>query len=81
MAKSLIVRNLDDEVVDKLMLRAARNGRSVESEHREILKQALLGEIAVESDFLEMAAMFRESTKDRIQAPCEQLLREGRQER
>ena len=81
MAKSLIVRNLDDEVVDKLRLRAARNGRSVESEHREILKQALLGEIEVESDFLEMAAMFRESTKDRIHAPSEQLLREGRQER
>ena len=81
MAKSLIVRNLDDEVVAKLRLRAARNGRSVESEHREILKQALLGEIEVESDFLEMAAMFRESTKDRIHAPSEQLLREGRQER
>ena len=52
MAKSLIVRNLDDEVVAKLRLRAARNGRSFESEHREILKQALLGEIEVESDFL-----------------------------
>ncbi len=81
MAKSLIVRNLDDDVVDKLRLRAARNGRSVESEHREILKQALLGEIEIESDFLEMAAMFRESTKDRIHAPSEQLLRKGRQER
>ena len=79
MAKSLIVRNLDDEVVAKLRLRAARNGRSVESEHREILKQALLGEI--ESDFLEMAAMFRESTKDRIHTPSEQLLRESRRER
>ena len=81
MANSLIVRSLDDEVVDKLRRRAARNGRSVESEHREILKQALPGEIEIESDFLEMAAMCRELTKDRIHALSEQLLREGRQER
>ncbi len=79
MAKSLIVRNLDDEVVVKLRIRAARNGRSAESEHREILKQALLGEF--EFDFLEMAAKFRELTKDRTHTPSEQLLREGRQER
>lgn len=79
MAKSLIVRNLDDEVVKKLQLRAARNGRSVESEHREILKQALQGEI--EFDFLEMAAKFREMTKDRTHTSSEQLLRESRQER
>ncbi len=79
MTKSLIVRNLDDEVVVKLRLRAARNGRSAESEHREILKQALLGEF--EFDFLEMAAKFRELTKDRTHTPSEQLMRDGRQER
>ncbi len=39
----LIVRNLDEEVVRELKLRAARHGRSAEAEHREILREALLG--------------------------------------
>ena len=38
----LIVRNLDEEVVRELKLRAARHGRSAEAEHREILREALL---------------------------------------
>jgi len=37
----LIVRNLEDRVVSELRRRAARNGRSVEAEHREILRQAV----------------------------------------
>ena len=39
----LIVRNLDDEVVRRLKVRAARHGRSAEAEHRDILRRALLG--------------------------------------
>lgn len=39
----LIVRNLDDEIVAQLKIRAARNGRSAEAEHREILRHALVG--------------------------------------
>jgi antitoxin FitA len=38
----LIVRNLEDQVVRELRLRAAGHGRSAEAEHREILRQALL---------------------------------------
>ncbi len=38
----LVVRNLEEEVVRELKLRAARHGRSAEAEHREILRQALL---------------------------------------
>jgi plasmid stability protein len=38
----LIVRNLEEEVVKELKLRAAQHGRSAEAEHREILRQALL---------------------------------------
>lgn len=37
----LIVRNLDEELVRQLRIRAARHGRSAEAEHREILKEAL----------------------------------------
>ena len=38
----LIVRNLDEDIVKRLRRRAAESGRSVESEHREILREALL---------------------------------------
>jgi plasmid stability protein len=37
----LTVRGLDEELIRKLKLRAAQNGRSAEAEHREILKLAL----------------------------------------
>jgi plasmid stability protein len=37
----LIVRNLEDELVRRLKLRAARHGRAAEAEHREILRMAL----------------------------------------
>ena len=39
----LIVRNLEEEVVRELRMRAARNGRSAEAEHRDILREVLLG--------------------------------------
>jgi plasmid stability protein len=38
----LIVRNIDETIVEALRLRAARNGRSAEAEHREILREVLL---------------------------------------
>lgn len=37
----LIVRNLESEIVSALRRRAAAHGRSMEAEHREILRQAL----------------------------------------
>jgi len=37
----LLVRNLDDELVEALKLRAAKRGHSTEAEHREILRAAL----------------------------------------
>ena len=53
----LIVRNLDDDVVDALKARAAANGRSAEAEHREILRNALLGPTAGKSLLEWIAAM------------------------
>lgn len=38
---TLTVRNLDDDVVRALRIRAAEHGRSAEAEHREILAAAL----------------------------------------
>ena len=38
----LIVRNIEDEVVRALKIRAAERGRSMEAEHREILRDSLI---------------------------------------
>jgi plasmid stability protein len=38
----LLVRNLEDEVVEALQRRAAERNHSAEAEHREILRAALL---------------------------------------
>lgn len=38
---SMVIRQLDDSAKKRLRLRAARHGRSMEAEAREILKQAL----------------------------------------
>lgn len=76
---SLSVRNLDDELVARLKRRAARHGHSAEAEVREILRQALSGE--VESSFDDLAAEFRKLTSGRRHTPAEILQREGRDER
>jgi plasmid stability protein len=39
---NLVVRNLDQRLVDALKQRAARHGRSAEAEHRAILEAVLL---------------------------------------
>jgi antitoxin FitA len=39
---NLVVRNLDQRVVDALKQRAAKHGRSAEAEHRAILEEVLL---------------------------------------
>jgi plasmid stability protein len=75
----LIVRNLDQELVARLKLRAAEHGRSAEAEHREILRQALA--LEPRRDFKELVAKVRSMTSGRAHTPCEVLLREGRDER
>ena len=79
MSKNLQVRNLDDDLVLRLKRRAARNGRSTEAEHREILRQALSAE--VEPSFSELAGRLRELSRGRRHTPAEVLQREGREER
>lgn len=41
MSRTLTIRNLDETVKQKLRLRAASHGTSMEAEAREILRQAL----------------------------------------
>ncbi|MGH9416012.1 MAG: FitA-like ribbon-helix-helix domain-containing protein [Terriglobales bacterium] len=79
MGGSLHVRNLDQDLIARLKLRAARHGRSVEAEHREILRQALASE--QQPAFDQLAAELRKLTSRRKQTPSEVLLRQGRDER
>lgn len=76
--KSIVIRNLEDEVVAKIRQRAARHGRSMEAEVREILRVTAAGEPG--ADFWERAARLREATRARVQTPAEALLRQGRDE-
>jgi len=39
---NLVVRNLDQRIVDALKQRAARHGQSAEAEHRALLEELLL---------------------------------------
>jgi len=39
---NLVVRNLDQHIVDALRQRAAQHGRSAEAEHRALLEELLL---------------------------------------
>ena len=81
MARSLHLRNLDDDLVAKLKLRAAHHGRSTAAEHREILRLALDGPEQSQASFDDLAAQLRKLTADRSHTPSETLLREIRGER
>jgi plasmid stability protein len=56
----LIVRNLDDELVQALKVRAAQRRRSAEAEHRDILREALIAPLrrtTLKALLLEMPAV------------------------
>jgi plasmid stability protein len=55
----LIVRGLDDDLIQALKQRAARTGRAAEAEHRAILEAALRPET---EDFAAAAARMRART-------------------
>ncbi len=79
MPGSLQVRNLNDDIIQRLKSRAARHGRSAEAEHREILRHALSAE--VDPSFSDLAARLRAMSAGRTHTPSEQLQDEGRAER
>ena len=80
---TLTVRNLDEDLVRRLRIRAAENRRSAEAEHREILRAALVGAApqAGRQEIAERLAEFRRRTGGRGSPPAVQLLRETRAER
>jgi antitoxin FitA len=81
---TLTVRDLDDDLVHRLRIRAAEHGRSTEAEHREILRLALVGSSDQESErqcAADRLAEFRRRTADRGSPSVAELLQESRAER
>ena len=63
----LVVRNLPDEVKDRLQRRAARHGRSLEAEVREILAQAPEAEAPGKKKLGAGTALARKLTKHKVE--------------
>ena len=73
------VRQLDEDVVERLKRRAALNNRSLEGEARHILECAADdGMAAKRLAFLEAADRLRGKTEGTRQTPAEVLIREDR---
>jgi plasmid stability protein len=80
---ALTVRNLDDDLVRRLRIRAAEHGRSAEAEHREILRAALADESRATARHLaaERLAEFRRRVSGRDSPSASELLAESRTDR
>jgi plasmid stability protein len=78
----IVLRNLDDDLKEKLRQRAARHQRSMNAELREIVRAALTGpQRAGNAQLKKLAAEIRALSANRQQTPSEDLLRESRDER
>ena len=80
---TLTVRNLDEDVVRRLRIRAAEHGRSAEAEHRDILQTVLLGheKMPTRQQAIERLAEFRRRTAGRGSPAAAELLEQSRAER
>jgi plasmid stability protein len=77
---TIILRNLDDRVAQRLRERAARKGRSMSAELRQIVAEAVAGP-ASRPDLKKLAAQVRALSSGRRHTPAERLVRESRRER
>ncbi len=73
---NLTIRNVDDHVVERLKKKAKDNGRSLEAELRELLKQAAKRKSPEE--LLAIADRIAAMTPDVPQTDSAELLREDR---
>ncbi len=77
----IILRNLDEVLKQGLREPAARHGRSMTAELREIVREALVkGEQDPNAEFRRLAALSRQQTAGRTHTPAEVLVRESRAE-
>jgi plasmid stability protein len=67
---SLSIRGLDDGVRDRLRVRAARHGRSMEAEIREILVEAVREEAASDGVFTTLLERFGELGGVELELPA-----------
>ena len=79
---TVTIRNLDEEVVEKLKARAKARNRSLEGELREILSAAVRGFTGeprlTKEEFLALAKRIAAMTPDKPQTDSAKLLREDR---
>ncbi len=73
---NLTIRNVSDEVVERLKYKAKQNGRSLEAELRELLKQAASRKTSEE--LLAIADRIAAMTPDVPQTDSAELIREDR---
>lgn len=80
---TLTVRNLDEDLVKRLRVRAAEHGRSAEAEHREILRANLVDSerYAAREQTAARLAEFRHRTAGRGSLSSADLLEETRRGR
>lgn len=71
----ILVRNLDDRVVERLKIRAQRDGRSLQSEVKMILEQAAKADMA---GARELAEAIRKKMGNRSFDDSAKLIREDR---
>ncbi len=79
----LTVRNLDEDTVRRLRIRAAEHGRSAEAEHRELLRAALAdsNQTVGREQAAARLAEFRSRTAGRGASSSSELLEESRRSR
>jgi len=78
----IVLRNLEDELKEKLRQRAASNQRSMNAELREIVSAALAQpRRSSRAELKKLAADIRALSAGRRQTPSEDLLRESRDQR
>jgi len=78
----IVLRNLDDDLKERLRQSAARHKRSMNAELREIVRTALTSPYRASNNHLKkLAADIRALSAGRPQTPSEILLRESRDER
>ena len=79
---NMLLRNLEDDLKEKLRQRAARNQRSMNAELREIVSTALARPQRTSPvDLKQLAADIRELSTGRRQTLSEDLLGESRERR
>jgi len=76
--KQVLIRNLDDDLIDDYRRRAKRNGRSLEAELREALRIMRPKSAKRGAELLELSRRLRTMTPDVPQTPSEELIRADR---